>query len=133
MKPFPRDLVTNAAGGLKTLRLVSTTGWRGCFFYRFFKAIRLKTRAVRALGRRPYERSESEAKALGEEEAKPTGRHRPVAQPRTLIMYTCSMAKKIVVVEGEHSYVMMEDGRIEKFPLVVEYDEPDSTQTTEKK
>jgi hypothetical protein len=32
---------------------------------------------------------------------------------------------------------MMEDGRIEKFPLVIEYDDsqevPDSTQTTEKK
>jgi len=48
-------------------------------------------------------------------------------------MYTCSMAKKIVVVEGEYSYVIMEDGRIEKFPLVVEYDVPDSTQTTEEK
>jgi hypothetical protein len=75
----------------------------------------------------------SEAKALGEEEAKPTGGHTPVAQPRTLIMYTGSMAKKIVVVEGEYSYVMMEDGSIEKFPLVVEYDEPDSTQITEEK
>jgi hypothetical protein len=52
-------------------------------------------------------------------------------------MYTGSMAKKIVVIEGEHSYVMMEDGSIEQFPLIIEYDDSqevsDSTQTTEKK
>ena len=52
-------------------------------------------------------------------------------------MYTGSMAKTIVVIEGEHSYVMMEDGSIEQFPLIIEYDDSqevsDSTQTTEKK
>jgi hypothetical protein len=48
-------------------------------------------------------------------------------------MYTGSMAKKIVVIEGEYSYVMMEDGSIEKFPLMGEYEVPDSTQTTEEK
>ena len=48
-------------------------------------------------------------------------------------MYTGSMAKKIVVIEGQYSYVMMEDGTIQPFPLTIEYDEPDSTQTTEEK
>jgi hypothetical protein len=52
-------------------------------------------------------------------------------------MYTGSMAKKIVVIEGQQTYVMMEDGTIQPFPLAIEYDDSqevsDSTQTTEKK